>query len=68
MHIWIARSPSSTRFRLEVDGHPGILQYHGWEMREGEIDPAVYEALCDSRDEVEIERIHQELWASLALA
>lgn len=66
MHVWIARNPDKTRIRLEVDGHPGILQFHGWELREGDISDAMYEALCASRDEVEIESLHQSLWASLA--
>lgn len=66
MHVWMARNESGTRFRLEVDGHPGILQYHGWELREGDIDDDVYKALCESHDEVEVERLHQELWRSLA--
>jgi hypothetical protein len=61
----MARNPAGTRFRIEVDGHPGILEYHGWTLRQGTIDPDVYRALCESGDAVEIERLHQELWRSL---
>lgn len=65
MRAWIARNPAGTRFRIEVGGHPGIMEFHGWTVRGGEIDDAAYQALVDSTDDVEMERLHQEMWRSL---
>jgi hypothetical protein len=64
MHVWMFRR--GDRFRIEVDGNPGILLVlPEWEVREGEFPDEDYERLCSSEDEVEIEVLHQDLWRSL---
>lgn len=68
MKVWLARNPEGTRFRIEIEGHPGIMGFYGWQLRTGDMAEADWQALYEATDDVEIERLHQELWARLTPA
>lgn len=64
MRIWAARSYDKSRIRLQQRPFDPIL-WAQWSLRDGDISEELWYALGTETDEVEIERLHQELWRSL---
>lgn len=65
MKAWMARSADKSRIRLQLEPFDTIL-WGLWAIRTGEVSPELWDAIGTTTDTVEVERLHQELWASWA--
>jgi hypothetical protein len=64
MIVWMARNGARTRFRIQLESYDPRV-WLGWEVRTGEITREQWIELSTVADEIEIERLHQEIWRSL---
>lgn len=60
MRIQIARNAAKTRFRIQQESFP---PWPGWDIREGTISQGDWKLVSTTSDDVELERIHQDVWA-----
>jgi hypothetical protein len=65
MKVHAARNAEKTRIRIQPERFDLRLWVgSGWELRTGEISQETWEELANVADDVDMERLHQELWAS----